>query len=287
MGLGRMGRAMAERLEDRGANLIVWNRKGLKAKGLRARRAATPSYLADQTDLILSVMADQAAIKAAYSGVDGLLTADLSGKTVVEFCTMSPDQSKELAAKVESSGGSFLECPVGGTIAPARKGALLGLAGGPVEALETARPVLNHLTRRLEHLGPVGAGAAMKLAINLPLMVYWAALGEALGLARAGGIDPTRALDILADSSGAIGAAKTRVPPIAETVVTGDPGAVNITMDASLKDMREMVALAEAHGIASDVVSAAKARAERASDGGWGGCDASLSAAWGNVVRKD
>ena len=220
------------------------------------------------------------------AGWRGCCRRTLKGCTVVEFCTMSPDQSRALAARVEGAGGAFLECPVGGTIGPARKGALLGLAGGTPEAFETTRPVLAHLTRRLEHVGPVGAGAAMKLSINLPLMVYWAALGEALGLARAGGIDPSLALDILADSSGAIGAAKTRVPPIRDTVVTGDPGAVNITMDIALKDMAEMVALAEAHGMAHEVVEAARGRAARASEGGWGGYDASLSAAWGNVVRK-
>lgn len=287
MGLGKMGRAMAERLEEEGHSLVVWNRTTSKAEGLKAEAVAAPRELARRAEIILSVMADQTAVEAAYSGDGGILEADLSGRTVVEFCTMSPDQARALSERVMARRGDFLECPVGGTIGPARQGALLGLAGGSDKAFEAAKPVLEALTRRLEHVGPVGAGAAMKLAINLPLMVYWSALGEALGLARAEGIDPALALDILADSSGAIGAAKKRVPPIRDMVVSGDPGGVNFAMQTALKDMAEMVALAEKHGLSAEVISAAKARAERAMADGWGGHDASLAAAWGNLAKSD
>jgi 3-hydroxyisobutyrate dehydrogenase len=227
-GLGNMGRAMAERLEEEGVSLVVWNRSPGKAEGLAEEVATTPAELAGRVDVILSVLANDAATDEVYFGPEGFLSEGLDGTLIVEFCTQSPDRSEALAKAVAEAGGSYLECPVGGTVAPARAGKLLGLAGGTAEDFERARPVLEKLTRRLEYMGPVGSGAAMKLSINLPLMVYWGALGEALGLARAGGIDPSLALDILADSSGAIGAAKTRVPPIRDMVVNGDPGGVNI-----------------------------------------------------------
>lgn len=280
-GVGNMGRAMAERLGEEGVALTVWNRTPGRLDGLDAARAATPAALAGAAEIVLSVLADEAAIEAVYFGPDGFLEADLAGRLIVEFCTMPPARARALGAAVAGAGGRFLECPVGGTVGPARAGRLLGLAGGSREDFETARPVLEKLTRRLEHMGPVGAGAAMKLSINLPLMVYWGALGEALGLATAEGVGAALALDILADSSGAIGAAKTRVPPIAEMVVNGDPGPVNIRLEVALKDIEAMVALAAEHGIENGIVAAARDRARAALADGFRGLDASLVAAWG------
>lgn len=279
-GLGNMGRAMAERLEEQGVALTVWNRSPGKSEGLRATVAATPADLVATSDIVLSVLANDAATDAVYFGQDGYLAGDLTGTLIVEFCTQSPERSQTLADAVTQAGGAYLECPVGGTVAPARAGKLLGLAGGSAEDFDRARPVLEHLTRRLEHIGPVGSGAAMKLSINLPLMVYWGALGEALGLARAGGVDPTLALDILADSSGAIGAAKTRVPPIREMVVNGDPGSVNIRLEVALKDMVAMEALARQTGSGNAIIAAARRRAEAALKDGFEGLDASLVAAY-------
>ncbi len=285
VGLGKMGRAIAERLVETGDSLVVWNRTPERAEGLGAREVASPAEVAAETHLILSVLADDAAVDAVYRGADGLLSSDLQGRTVVEFCTMSPERARELEVAVGETGGAFLECPVGGTVGPARQGQLLGLAGGSEEAFAVARPTLEKLTRRLEHVGPTGAGAAMKLAINLPLMVYWSALGEALGLAMSEGLDAAQALDILADSSGAIGAAKKRVPPIRDMVVEGEPGDVNFAIETALKDMDTMIAVAERHGLPADVIGAARVRAEQALKDGWAGRDASLIAALGHVRR--
>ena len=285
IGLGKMGRAIAGRLEVCGEKLVVWNRTPGREAGLAATLAPTPAAVCDRSGVILSVLADDAAIDAVYAGADGVLSGDLAGRTIVEFCTMSPDRARKLEAQVTDAGGAFVECPVGGTVGPAENGALLGLAGGRAEAVEAARPVLEKLTRRLEHVGPAGSGAAMKLAINLPLMVYWSALGEALGLAMAEGVDASLALDILADSSGAIGAAKTRVPPISRMVTMGDPGGVNFALETAMKDMGQMIALAQAHGLSAEVIAAARSRAAQALDGGWGDRDASLTAAFGNEVK--
>ncbi len=283
IGLGKLGRAIAERLVETNHDLIVWNRTASRAEGVGAKVAQSPATLANDVSVIVSVLSDDAAVDAVYRGADGLLSQDLAGKTIVELCTMSPDRARALEADVMRAGGAFLECPVGGTVGPARQGALLGMAGGSAAAFEAARPVLEQMTRRLEHLGPAGSGAAMKLAINLPLMVYWSALGEALGLATSQGIAPGLALDILTDSSGAIGSAKARSAPILELVEGGDPQGVNFALETALKDMGEMVALAEKAGHSSDVIAAAKARAERAFADGFAGRDATLTAAWGNL----
>ncbi|MGI9500756.1 MAG: NAD(P)-dependent oxidoreductase [Geminicoccaceae bacterium] len=285
IGLGKMGRAIAERLVETDDSLVVWNRTPGRAEGLGAKETMSPAEIAAETNVILSVLADDAAVDAVYRGPDRLLSVALQGRIVVEFCTMSPERARTLEVAVGEAGGAFLECPVGGTVGPARQGQLLGLAGGSEEAFALAKPTLEKLTRRLEHVGPTGAGAAMKLAINLPLMVYWSALGEALGLAVSEGLDAPLALDILADSSGAIGAAKKRVPPIRDMVTDGEPGGVNFSIETALKDMAEMVALAEQHGLSAEVITAARARAERALQDGWAERDASLTAAFGNVRR--
>ena len=121
----------------------------------------------------------------------------------------------------------------------------------------------------------------MKLAINLPLMVYWNALGEALGLALGNGLDKDLALNILADSSGAIGAAKTRVPPIGKALAGVGAASANFTLANGIKDMRLMKDLAASNGSGHQVVSAALARAEAAAEAGFLNLDCSLVAAFG------
>jgi 3-hydroxyisobutyrate dehydrogenase len=279
-GLGNMGRAIAERLAEEGVELVAWNRSPDKLEGLAAEAASSPADLIGKSDIVLSVLANDAATDRVYFAPDGLLAGDIRGKLIVEFCTQSPERSQALAKAVTDAGGAYLECPVGGTIAPARSGKLLGLAGGSEADFGRARPILEKLTRRLEHMGPVGSGAAMKLSINLPLMIYWGALGEAIGLAQAGGVDPARALDILADSSVAIGAAKTRVPPILDMIVKGDPGSVFIKLEVALKDMAAMEALAAANGSGNSIIAAARRRFEAARQNGFEGLDASLVAAY-------
>ena len=112
---------------------------------------------------------------------------------------------------VHSAGGAFLECPVGGAVKPALDGALVGMVVGYRAPFDRVCPLLDEMTRRLDFLGDVGNAAAMKLAINVPLMVYWGALGEAVALLGRHNIDVEHAFDILTDSSGAIGPAES--PP--------------------------------------------------------------------------
>ena len=277
VGLGNMGRPMAEHLSEVGETLVLWNRTADKAAGIAGSKVLkTPRAVAEAADIILSVLANDAALDAAYQGIDGLLEANLTGKTIVEVCTTSPETVIALEKAVEARGGLFLECPVSGNVVPARSGQLMGLAGGTQAAFESAKPLLAKLTRRLEHLGPTGSGAAMKLAVNLPLMVYWSALGEALGLAMSKGVDPAVALDILVDSSGAIGAAKKRVPPIHNMLVKGDPGEVSLSLTNGIKDMKLMNDLAKSSGSPSQVIAATLAKAEAAAADGWSEYDNSL-----------
>src|SRR5207244_4962280 len=124
---------------------------------------------------------------------------------------------------------------------------LFGFVGGDAGDVARAKPVFDELCRRVEHVGAVGAGASMKLAINLPLLVYYQALGEALSLCRSLDIDPARLIDIFADTSGGPNMLKVRGPALAATLQGKETTPVTFDVDLIRKDLRTM--LEEAAGI--------------------------------------
>jgi 3-hydroxyisobutyrate dehydrogenase len=138
---------------------------------------------------------------------------------------------------------------VGGSTGPARQGKLIGLMGADGTDAARARPLLEQLCRRIEHAGPVGSGAVLKFAVNLPLMVYWQALGEALALARSVAVTPERLMDLLSDTSGAATVLKVRAPGIAAMLKGGESGPVTFNVDGGIKDMQSMLAEAKTRGV--------------------------------------
>src|SRR5712672_3213157 len=251
-GLGRMGAAIAARLIRVGHQATVWNRSPGKAKSLvdaGARTATSPAALASAVETIITCLTDADAIDRVYGGASGLLAGDLKGKLVIEMSTVRPGVEIALGEKVRAKGAAFVECPVGGSTGPARQGKLIGLMGAePVDAAR-AKPVLDQLCRRLEHCGPVGSGAVMKLTINMPLMIYWQALGEALALCRPLGLDPARIMDLLSDTSGGPNVLKVRGPVVANQLKGGDGGPVTFDIDSAVKDLHTMLAQGKAQGI--------------------------------------
>jgi len=131
---------------------------------------------------VISILSDAKALDQAYGGAGGLLSANVPGKLFIEMSTVRPEVEKALAEKIKAKGGALIDCPVGGTVGPARDGKLFGFVGGEAADVARAKPLLDQMCRRVEHVGPVGAGASMKLAINLPLLVFWQSFGEALSL---------------------------------------------------------------------------------------------------------
>src|SRR5690349_2452296 len=189
-GIGKMGAAIAARLIEVGHDVTVWNRTPEKAKTVAgAKIAGSPVELAQINETVITILTDAAALDAVYNGPSGLLQANVAGKLFVDMSTVLPAAEIALAGAVRGKGAAFVECPVGGSTGPARQGKLIGLMGAEAADAARARPLLEQLCRRLEHAGPVGSGAVLKFTINLPLMVYWQALGEALALARTIQID--------------------------------------------------------------------------------------------------
>jgi 3-hydroxyisobutyrate dehydrogenase len=277
-GTGRMGSAIATRLAGVGHEMMVWNRSRDKAQKLGFRIAESPQQLASSCETVISMLTDAAAVQSVY---EKLLSADVKGKLFIEMSTVRPETPKTIAAKVKAKGASFVECPVGGTVGPAKEGKLIGFAGGEPADFARAKPILESLCRRLEHVGPVGAGASMKLAINLPLLVYWQALGEALSLCKPVGLDPQRLMDIFADTSGAPNVLKVRGGAIAQALAGNDTGPTAFDIDSVRKDMRTMVEEARSLGSALPLTERALQCYDEASKKGLGGKDqTALPASW-------
>ena len=214
-GIGKMGAAIAQRLMEVGHKVTVWNRSADKTKPLAdagASVAGTPAELAQNVEATITILTDAAAIDAVYNGASGLLSGDVRGKLVIEMSTVQPSTPVALAEKVRAKGAAFVECPVGGSTGPARQGKLLGLMGAEPADAARAKPILEQLCRRIEHGGPVGSGAILKFTVNLPLMIYWQALGEALALCRSLDLDPARLMDMLSETSGGPNVLKVRGP---------------------------------------------------------------------------
>jgi len=256
-GVGKMGAAIALRLMDVGHTVTVWNRSPGKTAPLvqaGAAVAATPTALAARCQTILTILTDAAAIDAVYSGPSGLLGGDVAGKLFIDMSTVPPATEVALAAKVRAKGAAFVECPVGGSTGPARQGKLIGLVGADAADAARAMPVLDQLCRRVEQCGPVGSGAIMKFTINMPLMIYWQALGEALALSRPLNLDPERVMDLLSDTSGGPNVLKVRGPAIAKALKGAGPGEVTFDVADGLKDLRAMLAEGKARGLAMPLV---------------------------------
>src|SRR6195256_3252841 len=244
-GTGRMGAAIAQRLAGLGHEVRVWHPTALKARGLGLELADSATRLADVSETLISILTDAAAVESVYGQ---LLAGDVKGKLFIEMSTVRPETERRLAEKVRAKGAAFVECPVGGTVGPAKEGKLFGFAGGEAADVARARPLLEQMCRRVEHVGPVGAGAAMKLAINLPLMVFWQAFGEALSLCEPLGIDSARIVDIFADTSGGPNVLKGRAAALTAALQGKDVGPITVDVDAMRKDLRTMLEEAESLG---------------------------------------
>jgi 3-hydroxyisobutyrate dehydrogenase len=267
-GIGAMGAAVAARLMEVGHEVRVWNRTAEQTKPLAAagtKVAGSPAELAAACEAVITLLTDGAAIDAVYNGPNGLLSGDVKGKLFIEMSTVAPKVEIDLAPKVRATGK------------------LLGLMGAEPADAARARPLLEQLCRKVEHCGPVGTGAAIKLSINLPLMVAWQAYGEAFSIARSVGWEPKRLLDLFVESNGANNALKTRAEMIVKMFEGKDPGPTTFSIANGVKDLRTMVATGEALGADMRATKAALAGFEDATAHGIGGGDgAQMTVYWAN-----
>src|SRR5580700_7455000 len=221
LGLGIMGSGMANRLLSANFPLTVYNRnreKSVPFADAGAFTAESPRDAASRSEIILSMVGNDAASRNTWLGENGALAGASPGSVLIESSTLSGDWIQELAARAAERGCQFLDAPVTGTKPHAASGELLFLVGGSAEALDAARPVFSVLGRDVVHLGPTGSGALMKLVNNFLCGVQAASFAEALSLMEAGGLDREKAVSILTAGAPGSGIVKR----VAERVAAND-----------------------------------------------------------------
>jgi 3-hydroxyisobutyrate dehydrogenase len=267
-----------------GHEVGVWNRNSARTRPLveaGAKLYSSPAELVDSCDAVVVMLLNDAASEAVYREPNGILQSRLDGKLVIDMSTVRPDTMISIGASVTQQHAAFVECPVGGSTGPAREGKLFGLAGGAKEDIARAMPVLEQLCRRIEHIGGLGAGATMKLAVNLPLLVYWQALGEALTICKPLDLPADRLIDILSDTAGTPTAMKGRGAVIARGLAGQPPGETAFGLSAAKKDLATAVQFAATLHTNLPVTASALACFEEAEAAGLGDADATtMSVRW-------
>jgi 3-hydroxyisobutyrate dehydrogenase/2-hydroxy-3-oxopropionate reductase len=244
-----MGSAMARALRAAGHDLIVWNRTAASAEALATeldgRAVGTPAEAARTAEVCVSMLADAPAVDAVYGGPEGLLAGARRGIVLIDSSTVPPDVLRGHEAAARDRGAGLLDAPVSGSVALAEQGTLTLMVGGETGDFERARPVLDALGATVFHMGPLGSGAAMKLAVNTVIFGLNAALSEGLVLAERAGIPRERAYDVLARS--AVAAPYVGYKRAAFLDPSGTP--VAFSSDLAAKDLRLIGELARSLGL--------------------------------------
>ncbi|NCD70803.1 NAD(P)-dependent oxidoreductase [Mucilaginibacter agri] len=216
-GLGNMGTPMVKNLLKAGFEISVYNRtkdKEQEAIEAGATSAASLTALTDISDIILVMVSDDKATQEIFNGEGGLLQGNAAGKLFISVSTISPETSKFINESCKAKGASFIEAPVSGSVKPATDGTLIMLVGGEDADIEKAKPILDVLGKLTVHNGPVGAGAAAKLAINYFLALTLQGLAETVLFARANGISTENILTIVNEGAVGSGITKLKTDPI-------------------------------------------------------------------------
>ena len=267
-GLGNMGTPMVLNLLKAGYPVQVYNRTREKEKDVLEAGAVSAgglSQLAADNDIILVMVSDDDAAKQIFTDPNSLLSGNVTGKLFINVSTVAPQTSRFLDEHCQKHGAAFMEAPVSGSVKPAQDGTLIMLAGGSEEALNKAKPVLEVLGKLTMHTGPVGAGAAAKLAINYLLGLNVQGLAETVLFAKANGVKTEDMLTII--NEGAIGNGITKLK---STAILKEDFTPAFALKHLVKDLR----LAKEQGLAFPLSSPLYDSFKNAQDAGLGEEDA-------------
>jgi 3-hydroxyisobutyrate dehydrogenase-like beta-hydroxyacid dehydrogenase len=278
VGTGRMGAAMVGRITGAGFPVTIYNRTREKADTVGSETGAQVATTAREAvagaDVVLVSLADDAAVRSTYGGPDGLVAGLTDGAVVADTSTVSPATPRALDADVRAAGGLLLDTPVSGSVPTVEQGRLTVMAGGDASALDRIRPVFGPIAARVVHLGAIGAGATMKLAVNSIVHALNVALSEALVLAERSGIDRETAYDVIAGS--AAGAPFVDYKRSAFLDPAGTP--VAFALELVAKDLDLAAALAADAGAAGGQLAANREVVAAAIRAGFGAADLSAVA---------
>lgn len=270
VGLGNMGQGMASRLLDTGHRLNLYNRTASRAQALVRRGAQlfdSPKAACQGVDAVISMVADDAASRAIWLERDGILAADMEKNGfAIECSTLSHDWVTELSTRCKTLGLRYIDAPVTGLPEVAAAGALTLLVGADADDLQSARGILDSLSRRIIRFGPIGAGTAYKLIINMMGAVQIASAAEGLAIAEHAGLN----LGVVADAIATSQAASPQVVRNTLRMVAEDhDGNIVFTSALRMKDVEYAVRFARAIGIGSPFGALAEGIYRRLCDMGY------------------
>ena len=271
VGLGRMGGAMARRLREQGFDVLGWDHSAAANQAMAAdglHLADDPRGVAARSEVVISSITDDHGARKIFTAAAGFLEADVEGKLFIEMSTLQPMTGRELAPLVMARGARLIDAPVLGTIPQVHAGTLFAMAGGAPEDIARARPVLEKLTRQIVHMGPNGAGYAMKLAANIGLGAYIQAIAESLALGARQGLALDQMVDVLQETATASGWLKAKAG-----VLKGGKGEMTLDIRTLRKDIMSAVATGALTGVPMPLSAGTLAALSAAVDGDYGSGD--------------
>lgn len=256
VGLGVMGVGMAANLLRKGYTVVVYNRTPGKAGDLIALGATeldSPSAVANASDIVITMISNDAAIRDVYWGENGVFAGARSGITLIDSSTISPALAKELAAQAESIGASFLDAPVTGSKPAAEGGTLVFMVGGPSNTLDSVQDVLLAMGRKVIPMGANGSGSIAKLAHNTIVGINVVALAEGMAIAASGGIDGSKFVELVQSGGAASKAAELKGAKLLEGNYD-----VQFSLELMLKDLRLSSVLSDSLNVPTPLLEASK-----------------------------
>jgi 3-hydroxyisobutyrate dehydrogenase-like beta-hydroxyacid dehydrogenase len=256
IGLGLMGGPMAANVARAGFPLTVWNRTPSKAEPVRelgARVASDAAGVAAASDVLITMVSDDAALEDLFFGAGAVAAALRPGAVVVDMSTTSPACMESLATRLAERDVRLVDAPVFGSTEPATTGDLWAVVGADADDLARVRPQLDAMCGTVFHLGPVGAGSLMKVSGNLVVTGMIALLAESLTLGTRGGLNPRAMLDVLdaIDFTSPVWKGKG-------SLVVEEDYAPRFPLRHALKDVRLARSVAATHGLDLRVVAGAE-----------------------------
>jgi 3-hydroxyisobutyrate dehydrogenase len=200
LGLGTMGAAMAANLARAGFPVVAWNRTPGRAPELQelgVTTAATPAEAASSAEIVVICVSDTPDVEAVLFGPDGVVEGAASGTLIIDCSTIAPSGSWDFAARLRERGLRMVDAPVSGGSEGARNATLTIFVGGDERDVEDARPVLNALGRTITHVGPIGAGQAVKAVNQVILAGTYLGVAEGIVLAIKAGLDVEQVVEAL------------------------------------------------------------------------------------------
>jgi 3-hydroxyisobutyrate dehydrogenase len=247
VGLGIMGQGMARNLLKAGFAVRVWNRTASKAEPLVAEGAeagSSPADVAAHCDIVVTCVSDTPDVEAVMLGDEGIIHGAKRGSLVIDCSTISPQATREIAAKLSEKGIRLIDAPVSGGSEGAAKGTLTIMVGGAEEDFQRALPVLQAMGKTITHIGEVGAGQVVKLVNQVLVVGNCLAMCEALLLAQAGGVDLQKTFNAISQGAAGSWMFTNRAPQIMRR--DWRPG---FTIALQQKDLRLVLDAADELGV--------------------------------------